>query len=746
MRIHFFIGRTIFLLLCAAGSALAQASIEGMVHAPDSSPLSKAEVTLLRKSIVLNKATTDDGGNFRFSALEAGDYTLQAAKEGYRFTPYSFGLRPRQTLSIMLEMAVAIRVEQRVEVKGMATDFDPGQTGTSRLITRSQIDAMPESMKHDIPTLALNLMPGAVLSHDNFVHVRGNEMSLHQFINGVSFLDNSHQQFTPGNSPELFEAANFITGGFSAEFGNRFGGVLDATTRSGSKLGNHGSVQIGGGSLPNGDMSFDVGGGKSHWGYFLTGGASTSDRFLNTPQFHTRHDHGATAQGSFQIDYTTQKDVAKLLFFGGGDNFELPNTVSQQSLGRAADRHLRSQSAILSWQHIFSEQSIWSSSAYERTVGDRVLHTLDPFTEYALGTRSTLTAGFKSDFSHLTHGHLLKMGVDITRLRLLESFDYDPRDPADLLGPFQFKEGHHGGIFSTYIQDRFTPLRDLTFDMGVRLDHYDLLNEYNIPSPRAAVAYHIMRTHSVLHFAYNRFFTPPPLEYQLLSSFIGRTNPDPDRRVGIVRPYQQSYYEAGWTQQFTPNVIFELSTYKHRGKNSFENSELGVSKVFGPTNYAHATSKGVEARLNLKSLQRYGIQTSLQYSAARTYFYGPFTGGISDNPLAPDTRVLPAFDEIHTATANFTYSKKWHDIFSGFNIRYGSGTPFKGGILRLQQHLTANFAGGFSVWEREARRISLEFNLENLSDDRYQIAKESAETPVQFAQGRVVSGRVKFHF
>src|SRR3954465_4032869 len=98
------------------------------------------------------------------------------------------------------------------------------------------------ALAKDVPTVGEKMAAGTVFQHDNFVHVRGNELSLHEFINGVSFLDNAHQHFTPGISPEIFQSVNVITGGFPAEFGNRFGGVLDITTRSGRDIHGHGSL------------------------------------------------------------------------------------------------------------------------------------------------------------------------------------------------------------------------------------------------------------------------------------------------------------------------------------------------------------------------------------------------------------------------------------------------------------------------------------------------------------------------
>ena len=47
-------------------------------------------------------------------------------------------------------------------------------------------------------------MPGASDSHDDFLAVRGTEFSLHEFINGVSFLDNTQPQFSPRRQPTDF--------------------------------------------------------------------------------------------------------------------------------------------------------------------------------------------------------------------------------------------------------------------------------------------------------------------------------------------------------------------------------------------------------------------------------------------------------------------------------------------------------------------------------------------------------------
>src|SRR5205814_6621775 len=133
----------------------------------------------------------------------------------------------REPMALIVELQPHTAVRQSVEVRSTSLIVDPEKTGSSQTFTRQQLDRLPSPMVESTTRLATNLMPGATQSHDNFINVRGNEYSLHQFINGVSFLDNEQQQFSPGISPQIFETVDLLTGGFTAEYGNRFGGVMD---------------------------------------------------------------------------------------------------------------------------------------------------------------------------------------------------------------------------------------------------------------------------------------------------------------------------------------------------------------------------------------------------------------------------------------------------------------------------------------------------------------------------------------
>ena len=783
------------LVFTLAGTARAEPSLRGkIIEAGTGEPIPSAPITLEGEHPEFRKETNStDQGSFYFSLLPPGRYRLRVEAEKYFPQDYPFNLKPRQHLQLTVELTPDVPQAQRIQVFAEAAAVDPDQTSSSRLITSKDIENLPAHNRSSVPALVAAVMPGAVLGHDNFVHLRGNELSLHQFINGVSFLDNAHEHFTPGLSPQVFESANILSGGFPAEFGNRFGGILDLTTRSGHSLGGHGSLAVGLGTQLQNDAGLQYGGGTGRFGYYFFAGGHESNRFLNPPTPREHHDFGWGMRQVAQLDYQTENDLVKLFLSAGGTRFELPNTDAEQLLGRDASRRVRSQTAILSWQHFFTERTALASSFYERDVSDRLLPTTDTVTLMGEGSRSTLTNGLKLDLIHLRDRHNLKFGVDGALYRLKESFAFDPRSFESELPAFSFRGRNLGGQVSGYLQDRFSPLSGWTVDVGLRWDQFSMDTAAHAVSPRLGLAYHSPNTGTVIHFSYNRLFVPPPLEYVQLASYLGgfvetdhhaegmEMDPAEDMETdhhvegmemdyaedmeanhhaegitppGNVKPFTQNYYEVGFSQRLHPKLTLEVTAYRHTGRNGFETGEIGNTRLFLPVNFRRSRASGAELALHLRHLERLGLEARFQYAAARIHFFGPVSGGFGHGHPGFDEPILPAFDQTHTGTARIFYRRPWRDAWAGFIFGYGSGTPVEQedplteehARVRLPQHLTVDFSSGLTAFEHERHRLALEFNLVNLSNNIYQIAKESEFTPIQFSPRRTVIGSLTWHF
>jgi len=84
-------------------------------------------------------------------------------------------------------------------------------------------------------------------------------------------------------------------------------------------------------------------------------------------------------------------------------------------------------------------------------------------------------------------------------------------------------------------------------------------------------------------------------------------------------------------------------------------------------------------------------------------------------------------------------------MWTGIAMRYGRGTIVENGP-RLPQHFTSDLGAGTTLWHAEPRWLELEFDVTNVSNSVYQIAKESDEIPIQYAPSRTAGGSLKFHF
>jgi TonB dependent receptor-like, beta-barrel/Carboxypeptidase regulatory-like domain/TonB-dependent Receptor Plug Domain len=736
------------LFLCSA--AKAQQRIYGtVVKKSDHQPMTGAKVKLAGDSLSIHPvATTDSEGRFSFPALSPGNYSVTASADQFYSERVSLTLAPRAVQQVEFELTPLVNVQEQVTVQAVSKLLDETQAATITTIDRNQIDTLPVARRTQLTQIVAPFISSATASHDNLVHLRGNELSLNTFINGVSFFDNPHELFTPGLAPDIIQSVNVITGGFPAEFGNRFGGILDIVTRSGFDANNHGSLTIGGGTSLRNNLAVDFGGHTERFGFFLYAQAFETDRFLNTPEPHAFHDFGTGTRSFAQFDFRPAPDDAiRLLLTGDGTNFELPNTTEDESRRRDFFQRNREQTAVLSWDHVLSRSSALSTSLYERLATSRLLPTSDPVSIQAAGMRNDLTLGAKSDYSlFIGSRHVIKAGIDLMLLRLGENLSFDPREIEVEIEPFDFRQSKTGGQAAAYVQDQVRLASHLTANLGLRYDQYSLVTSGHALSPRINLAYAPGDGRTVFHFAYNRFFSPPPIENLLLSARLGFDGQPP-------RISRSNHFEAGVSRSILDKLVVRLTGYWRADRNSFETTELANVRVFAPTSFAKGKAYGLEFSTQLAEISRLGLSGYFSYTAQRAFQTGPVVGGFTVETVEAGERNPAAFDEIHTAVAGLT----WREHHSGFwtmaALEYGSGTPAalrdstgNEVSVRLPEFLVANFYFGVDLFRKERRNVSLQLNIENATDRIFRIAKESEFAPIQFSPPRFVSGSLKFRF
>ena len=738
-----------FGLLCVTAIAAQQRITGSLSNVSTNKRLPGINIKLEGNSLsTASVVVTDQQGRFSFAGLVPGVYTISVSADTFRPRQVSLTLAPRANFRIDLELVPIADITAQVTVSSQTKLLDETEAATVTNLDSAQIENLPVARRSELTDIITPFVSSSVAGHDNFVHLRGNELSLNTFINGVSFYDNPHQIFTPGISADTVKSVNIFTGGFPAEFGNRFGGILDIVTRSGFDSSGHGSVTLGGGTYARNNLSFDYGGHTKKFGYFFYGQGFESDRFLNTPEPVRLNDKGKGVRTFAQFEYRqNSSDNFRLVLTGDGTNFELPNTTEDEERGRNFFERNREQTAIFSWDHVFNGASTLSTSVYERFASSRLVPTTDPFSIQAGDLRNDIAAGVKSDYSlFIGSTHAIKAGVDFAVFRLREDFSFDPRENPVDIDPFNFRGRKTGSEESAYFQDKIQVTQNFTADLGLRYDHYGLVTSGQAFSPRLNLAYSFNNHRTVLHFAYNRFFAPPSIENLLLSARLGFDGSPPQ----ISR---SNFFEGGISQSITDKFVLRATTFWRSDKNSFENTELANVRIFAPTTFATGKSFGIEVSGQMAEIPGTGLSGYFSYTAQRAFQTGPISGGFTIEDVGTGETGPAAFDQIHTGVAGLTEREHKSGFFVTTQIEYGSGTPASlpnpdGGesLTRLPGHFVANLYFGIDVFRKEKRNVSLQFNVENVGDRVFRIAKESEFTPVQYSSPRFLSGSLKFRF
>jgi hypothetical protein len=147
-----------------------------------------------------------------------------------------------------------------------------------------------------------------------------------------------------------------MTGGFSAEYANRFGGILDVVTKSGFAMNNSGSVTLGVGTALRHNASLEYGFHTPRAAYYVNASGFESARFLSPPDPRSIHNTGRGGRSFLQMEVAaTANDFLKLVLMADGTNFQIPKTSLDDLLRPNLNsfQRTRSQNLILSWDHVF---------------------------------------------------------------------------------------------------------------------------------------------------------------------------------------------------------------------------------------------------------------------------------------------------------------------------------------------------------------------------------------------------------
>jgi outer membrane receptor protein involved in Fe transport len=794
------------LLIALSVNARAQSNagaIRGVVTDQTGAVVAGATVRLTSSiTNYLQETSTDNLGAYHLVDIPFNRYLLAVEARGLQTATRELAVRSNLLQQADIQLAVET-IRQQVNVSAAGDLIDPEKTGPSIVVDRNRIlqfaTAQPSNSAEEIIATA----PGWTLNANGRLHARGNEYQVQYSIDGIPVIDTIASTFASAPDPRNFRSVEVITGNIPAEYGSKLAGVIAVNSRSGFEGPQTVTATIAGGSFSSVEVSFDFSGKAGKLGYLVSAAGSATDRFLDPPSFENLHNHGRGVKSFFKLDYAaSENDLFRFNLFIDGAQLQIPNLEAQEIAGQDQRRRLRADMQSLSWQHVFSKETVSQVALFRRRTSSRLESNELVTPVFAEQFRQHSTYGVMGSLTREVKRNTIKAGMEITRFPVSESFTFAITDLASLLEtvpdlteearrftpvrPFLFDERRAGAQAALYFQDHIKATKDLVLNVGARFDSYHFLVEGSFISPRVGAAYHIRKSGTVLRASVDRLIETPALENLLLSSSektrlfspAARTDQDDKEATGVeIRgapvPLGRAWqYDVGFQQQLSRYVRLDADFYYRRSKNNAEIINFIETEIAFPATLARSASKGVEARLDLA--QTRGFSAFVSYTNLNIYGIAPITGGLFlgeavDLREQQGRRIKNEEDQRNTVVFELRYEHERSRLWAAFGGRHDSGyaveleddsSPedferrFPAKILRevnlergfIRPHTVLNLSVGKDFSVSDHANISAQLNFQNLTDKFYLFTFGSLFTGTNIGQPRSYSGRLSFNF
>lgn len=214
----------------------------GKVQGTDGKPISGATVVIKSDDQGFSRTvTTDSSGSFTVPQTRPGRYTFTVTAEGYDVYTESGIVLDQTNASNQFTLAAAGASGGDIVVTAgrvKTADFEKTTTGSVINVGELQTRVPVARTLRDVILLAPGTTQGGSAQNSAFAGqatVGGSSFAENAYyINGLNITE-FRQGFSPVAIPfDFYQTVDVKTGGFQAEFGRATGGVVIATTKSGS--------------------------------------------------------------------------------------------------------------------------------------------------------------------------------------------------------------------------------------------------------------------------------------------------------------------------------------------------------------------------------------------------------------------------------------------------------------------------------------------------------------------------------
>jgi hypothetical protein len=687
----------------ALAQALSAGTVAGVVLDPNNAAVPNADVTITNSVTGYTRSVTSNtDGTFRFDNVPPNNYQLSVAATGFATAAQNVSVRTSVPINVKIPLAVG-GASETVNVTGMnASDALENVSSTHTDVDQNLIQRMPVRQPgnglSEVVTLAA---PGVVADSNGFYHPLGDHAQSTISLDNQPISDQQSKAFSTQVPVNAIQSLEVVTGAAQAEYGDKTSLVINATTRSGlNQKKPTGSFNALYGSFGTTHEDAALAYGNAKGGNFVAFNFDRSNRFLDSPEFTSLHDHGTAVNIFDRIDYSPNaNDTFHLNLFLARNRFQTPNEFDQQDAGQDQRQLVNTINIAPGYVHIFSPTTVLAINPYYRVDTVKYFGSPNPFSDQPITfsqSRRLNNVGIKTDLSYVKGIHNAKFGVQLSHTFLTEGFQFgitdpdfnDPANPDFLPGllPFDLTRGgtpfgFHGHTDikqeAVYAQDTLT-LGNATVSLGLRFDNYNGITHGKLLQPRLGVSYLVKRTNTVLRGSYTRNFETPYNENLVLSSatgagglgngILGDTSNLP------LLPGRRHQFNVGFQQALGSHVILDGDYFYKRTNNAYDFNVLFNTSVTFPISWQTSKLDGVSARINLTNYK--GLSAFMVAGHTRSRYFPPESGGLFFNSDLPSGVFRIDHDQAFQQTTQVQYQfQQWKRVspYVAFTWRYDSG-------------------------------------------------------------------------
>ena len=602
-------------------------------------------------------------------------------------------------------------------------------TGSSQyVIDQKAIQALPLGASTPMNQVLLQA-PGVVQDSYGGLHVRGDHANLQYRIDGV-IIPESISGFGQSLDARTIQSVSLLDGALPAQYGLRTAAVVDITTKSGSALGNGGSVGMTTGSFGTFNPNVSLWGSSGPWSAFLTANYTEDNVGIENPTASRTpiHDHTNQVKAFGDVSYLIDSDTRLSFLFGVANNhFQIPNNPDQTPQFGYLDvtnfnsANLNEQQNEQTRFGVLALQGKLGATDYQVSLGQRfsgLQYMPDDIGDLMFNgvagaiNQSDRASTLQVDFSTpMGDNHTLRYG-------LYGSFDHASTDTNSLVFPAN-PDGSQASMvpfniftsdritaktWSAYVQDEWSIGENWTVNYGLRGDQYQAFDTTASQlSPRLGMVWQATSTTTV-HAGYSRYFTPPATELISstdLAAFANTTNAVKNYGDNTPLAERSNYFDLGVSQSLGSNWTLGLDTYYRTVSRLQDEGQFGTALVYSTFNYKYGRVDGAEFTANY-SAGPFSAYFNFSYTKAmgKDVMTSQYNFSPVDLAYIANNYIYLDHDQKFTSSGGLNYAlsdttKLGADYLFGTGLRKDGSVP-NGGTLPDYFQLNLNVSHDFT--------------------------------------------------